>query len=296
VSVLKDFAEYFPADFPVTALTTAHVRDYFAKRRPKIAPGTVNRELGYISAALRAAEMYFPELENWKPPRLPYGREPEGRDRPLTLDEAHRLIEFLRTAPVHRRLDREARLKVADLLSLALMTGMRLGEWLKRKRSDFDLQGGTVRLTKTKTGKARTLLLTPPVGAIVERRIKEAGASPFLFSGAYHRDRPMLPYSVTRALKYAAAQLKIPYGRGTEGGFTFHDTRHTAVSNMLLAGHDLATVADISGHSKKTMALRYSHATAESRARALQSLEKFDFRVSVAEKQQAESEAKLEES
>jgi integrase len=274
--VLESFRDFFPDDQPVARLTTADLRDYFAKARGHLQPGTVNRELNYLGAMLNSAGLYFPALEHWKPPRLPRPRETEGRDRPLALDEARRIVGYLR-APARRRFDEHVRASVADIFQLALMTGMRQGEWRTRTWREIDFEAGTIRLTKTKTGKARTIVMSAPVRAILERRFAARGEGAFVFPGSYKGDRPMVEWTIRRQLMKAAESLGIPYGRKAEGGFTFHDARHTAVTNMLHDGHDLATVADISGHSKKTMALRYSHATAESRHRAMRSLEKFDF-------------------
>jgi integrase len=54
------------------------------------------------------------------------------------------------------------------------------------------------------------------------------------------------------------------YGREVAGGFVTHDGRHTAVTRMLHAGKDLATIGLITGHNDKTLILHYGHATAES--------------------------------
>ena len=44
---------------------------------------------------------------------------------------------------------------------------------------------------------------------------------------------------------------------------------------MLQAGVDLATIGSITGHTDKTLILRYGHATSESRGKAVSVLEKF---------------------
>jgi integrase len=210
--------------------------------------------------------------------------EPEERDRPFTLDEARRIVGYLRGFETRRERDRVTYELVADIYQLALMTGMRQGEWSQRRWAQVDFDAELVRLTKTKGGKSRSVMLNRPVRAILKRRYRERGASPYVFPSQYKADHPVAEHTIRRLLKKAANALKIPYGRKVEGGFTFHDTRHMAVTNMLLDGHDLATVADVSGHSKKEMTLKYSHATAESRSQAVASLEKFDFGVSLDDK------------
>lgn len=278
---LEAFMDFFPADPDVTALTTADMKDYVTRRCAEVGPGTINRKLGYVSSMLHAAGDYFAALESWRPPRIPYADEPEGRERTLTLDEATRIVVWLLTAPARRRTDLIARQKVADIFRLALLTSTRQGEWRKRKWAQVDLETGVIKLTKTKTGKSRTLVMTPPVRAILERRFGARGASEYIFPGERKAHQPMRENSIRHLLQQAAEALKIPYGRKVEGGFVFHDLRHTAVSAMLLASHDLATVAQVAGHKKEGMTLRYSHATAASIGRALGSLEQFAILVEI---------------
>jgi integrase len=61
----------------------------------------------------------------------------------------------------------------------------------------------------------------------------------------------------------------LPYGQRTPGGFRPHDNRHTAVTRMLQAGADMASVGEIVGHSHHTMTLRYSHPSASSKRAAV---------------------------
>lgn len=274
--ILEMFRDYLPARHPVTGVTTADVRDWLKAKRSGLGPGTLNTELTYISSLLYSAGSYFPELEGFKPPRLPYPRKPEERNRPLSLREAKEMVEWLR-APGASERERATRLNAADLFQLALMTGMRQSEWRTRRWSPVDFEAGTVTLTKTKMGKTRVIRMSASVREILGRRNRERrGASEFVFQG---RPGP-LPHPLTmnpirRQLVLASTALDIPYGRNVEGGFMFHDTRHTAITEMLAGGNDLATVADISGHSKKSMTIRYGHATRESRERAMRTLEKF---------------------
>jgi integrase len=74
------------------------------------------------------------------------------------------------------------------------------------------------------------------------------------------------------SLKRAAARAGVPYGQHVEGGFRPHDNRHTAVTRMLQGGADAASVADVVGHSKLYMTLRYSHASPESKRAAVEKL------------------------
>ena len=64
-----------------------------------------------------------------------------------------------------------------------------------------------------------------------------------------------------------------PRQRGKQG-FRFHDLRHTAATRMADGGADAFALAEIFGWSDVRMAPRYTHATAESKRRAVESLAK----------------------
>jgi integrase len=78
-----------------------------------------------------------------------------------------------------------------------------------------------------------------------------------------------------RILAKACEEIGIAYDRETQGGFVTHDARHTAVTRMLQAGRDLATIGSITGHADKTLILHYGHASTESRDKAMDVLEQF---------------------
>lgn len=110
----------------------ADVRAYIAKRREEVAPGTVNKEVGLMSAAINWArhELEWDIPNPWQARRL---REPAGRNRWLTPEEAERLLGV-----AQRRSDRWPWLR--DFILLGLYAGLRPGEitglgWL---RVDFE--------------------------------------------------------------------------------------------------------------------------------------------------------------
>jgi integrase/recombinase XerC len=69
-------------------------------------------------------------------------------------------------------------------------------------------------------------------------------------------------------------RVGLRFGR-TETGLTIHDFRHSFATISLRKGVDLATLADLLGHSAKTMTLRYSHSTLASREQAIEAIESY---------------------
>lgn len=236
---------------------------------------------------LRAAPRIFAELgEDWRPPRIPW--EPEsrrGRERVISAEERETLLEALRfpSRASGKRLapkDVIARRDVADCFELALNTGMRGGEVRCLEWSEVDLVEREIHLPahKTKTKDPRVVPLNARAVEIFRRRwelrlkkVDIAGApvhfgSRFVFPNE-RGDGPRK--EISRMLRPLARSLGLRYGANTPDGFSPHTTRHTATTEMLRRGFDMKVVQDVLGHTDKTMTLRYSHSTRESRRRAV---------------------------
>ena len=76
-------------------------------------------------------------------------------------------------------------------------------------------------------------------------------------------------------LRKACSACGVVYGRRLAGGFVTHDARHTAVTRMLQAGRDLATIRIDYRAYGQDLILHYGHATTESRDKAMDVLENF---------------------
>jgi len=71
----------------------------------------------------------------------------------------------------------------------------------------------------------------------------------------FHVDgKPLGP--MLSELKRTCETLGIPYGRGK--GIVFHDTRHTAVTNLVAAGTGEAVAMTITGHEDPSVFKRYN--------------------------------------
>ena len=163
-------------------------------------------------------------------------REPPPRTRYLAPDELERLIF---AAPRH----------LVPIIKIAALTGMRMGEILGLMWEDVAPDGGSVRLTRTKTGEARTVFLCGAARAVlVELRTKARGSFVFHHGG---RRFTYINNGWRKALRLAGID-----------DFRFHDLRHTFASHMVMSGADLPTVQAMLGHKTITMTMRYSHLSA----------------------------------
>jgi integrase len=142
---------------------------------------------------------------------------------------------------------------VRQIVTAALLTGMRYGEIIGMKAADFHVNdgAGTVSLSTSKSGKARLIHLTDEgVEFFTQATAGKASAvRVFLRSdgepwGKSHQFRP---------LREACAAAKIAPAIG------FHILRHTYASRLVMAGVPMAVVAAQIGDSEAITAKHYAH-------------------------------------
>jgi integrase len=236
----------FFTGYELGTLKRSQVRAYIEKRKADgVQPGTINRELGLLSAAINYARREW----DWDIPNNVEGarlREPEGRVRSLEVDEAERLVECaeqIKRAPY-----------LADFIRLALNTGCRRDELLRLEWSRVDLKNNLIHLAgaNTKSGKRRSVPLNQEARqALLNRarsRAEHSPASPWVFA---HKDGQRVQ-SVKRSFSTACEMVGIV-------DFRIHDLRHTCASWLVTAGQSLHSVRDLLGHSTVKMTERYAH-------------------------------------
>lgn len=245
---LRRMAKRLPAA-TVAELGRAHVSDYIAAR---LAEGrmakTVNVELLNLSAALNFARRQW----GWRidnPVSGQYLREPEGRLRFLSFQEAGRLL------------DHSARLPglygdvLPDFIALALNTGLRKTELLTLTWSQ--VRSGRIILEPhvTKNCRRRIVPINATAAAVLDRR--KVNGSPWVLASQGERIR-----NIYRPF-YRACDLA-----GIED-FRIHDMRHTFASWLVIAGVPLLQVRDLLGHSSIKMTERYAHLSQDALVKAV---------------------------
>lgn len=160
--------------------------------------------------------------------------ERNQRMRVLREDEQTRFFLALKVAPINARL----------LISLLILTGMRLGEALSARWDYVNLDNRTIRLLDTKGGRPRVVPLSEEACAIC-RELQGIRCNAFLFPG--RGDSPMSRPSRQIAALFAAAGLE---------GFWVHDLRRSFATRIaeVLPMH---AVSAILGHSSTAVTERY---------------------------------------
>jgi integrase len=217
-----------------------------AKRKAQgYADATIDQEIGTARGMVNKAfdnDMVGGDtLKVFKKVRKLLKRNSNVRDRVLTGEEFDRLVDH---APRHLK----------PILLAAYYTGMRQGEILSLTWDRVDMEKCFIRLDAedTKDREARQI----PVGDAlyqVLRSIPRALHDNHVFQ---YRGKPIddLRTGLTKACEAAG----LPYGRFLEGGFVFHDLRHTFNTNMRKAGVPESVIMEITGHSTREMFDRYN--------------------------------------
>jgi len=186
-------------DKTLAEITRVDVEVYQNRRRDGgAAPATVNRERSVLSHLFnRAASWGLAEANPTA--GMERQRESDEKPRPLTYDEEARLFIVL---PEHYK----------PFVTFALHTGLRLGEL--RAQAWRDVENGTLKVTRPKSGKAETIPLNTTAKAVL---------------GGLERKSPLLFPSMPTKL----SDLFVRYTRKAKlEDVTFHCLRDTYISRL----------------------------------------------------------------
>jgi len=204
------------------------------------AKDTVNRDLTALRAALNRAladgkvTTDFAWREGLKPIKN------AGNRRDLYLDREQRRALIENAAP-----------DVAELLTGMALLPLRPGALAALNAGDYDPRLHTLKVGKDKAGKDRKLVLQGATASFLEKHSKDKVGSQPLIARAdgtrWHRDAWKGP------IKDAAASAGLP------AETTAYTLRHSVITDLVVGGLDLLTVAQISGTSVAMIEKHYGH-------------------------------------
>jgi len=245
----------------LTELTPAAVEQYRAWRKQTISqrghpamPATINRELACLKRMFNVARKGLRALKGGVPTINPMAmvsleRERNERDRVLSGEEFERVYQA--AVPWLR-----------PIMLGAYATGMRAGEIRSLRWDQVDLKWGAIRLksTDTKTDGGRLIPLNQALTTTLKTATRYVSC-PWVFvnpatlerwqANPEQADPRYHATSITHAFERACRKAGV-------SNATFHDLRHTFVTNARRAGIDYFRIMAITGHKTMAVFKRYN--------------------------------------
>ena len=217
-------------------LKTDHL-DELHREISKDRPIRANRILEVMRSALNRAKR-----KGWidQNPAQGFNRNPEEpRRRYLSIDEIARLGKAFDTLQNKR---------AADALRLLCLTGARLREVLRAEWDQFDFVNNV--WTKQAHSTKQRRFHSTPISEVAAQifQAQERGESRYVFPS--RNGKPM--HNIFQSWKAAIKKAKITNLR-------IHDLRHTFASLGTSAGHPLAAIGEVLGHTHVQTTARYAH-------------------------------------
>jgi len=260
---LKKFNSEF-GNIIVGNLRPVDLENYQMKRRAEgKADSTIDQEVGaartVIIKAFDNGLIGGHTLKTFKVVKKLLKANANARDRILSTEEFKALCDNSSTTLIKR------------IIVTGYWSGMRSGEIKNLKWNRVDMKKRIIRLRAedTKNGRPRSVPIGKALYRILKSIPRKLHNDHVFFSDKY--GKPVR--DIRASLKKTCEDAGILYGRFVEGGFVFHDLRHTFNTNMRKAGVQESVIMSIMGHELPGMFNRYNTVDEEDIQKAMEQLE-----------------------
>src|SRR6266566_4772723 len=219
---------------PLGQITREEIEAWRRERMTTSRPATINRDLSRLRRMFSLA-VEWGLLEESPMQGIKFLRENNARARYLSLEELQRLIASC-MAP-----------HIRSMVSVALNSGVRLGEILNLRWYDLDFSSGFILVRDSKNGESRHVPMDATLFALF-RAYPHRPSTDLVFSSSCGGHIVDVRTGFQNACKRAGL-----------ADLHFHDLRHTFASQFVMAGGDLYILKEILGHKSITMSQRYAH-------------------------------------
>src|SRR5438094_137939 len=219
---------------PLGQITRTEIEAWRREKMARCRPATINRDLSRLRRMFSLA-VEWELLEESPMAGIRFLRENNARTRYLSLEECQRLIASC-MAP-----------HIRATVSVALHSGMRLGEILNLRWYDLDFASGFILVRDSKNGESRHVPMDATLFA--------------LFRAYPHRPSTDLVFSSSSGGHIVDVRTGFLNSCKRAGliDLHFHDLRHTFASQFVMAGGNLFILKSVLGHKNITMTQRYAH-------------------------------------
>lgn len=256
---LNSFCSVF-GDRKIDSINSLDLKNYQLARKNKgLSNSYIDQEIGSARNMLNTAweidKVHGDVLKPFKRIKKLMKKNENARDITISLESFNAMAESM---PKYAR----------DIISTAFYTGMRREEILGLTWDRVDLEKKVIILEAkhTKTNRKRYVPICDTLLSIL-MSIPNDYDYVFIYKGFPLKD-------IRGAMRTACTKIGIPYGRNSEGGMTFHDFRHTFVTNMRRSGINDRVAMSITGHSDTSMIGRYDTISLHDQLEAVNHMDK----------------------
>lgn len=157
------FWKRFFGSRPIGQITTVELQDWQAQKRATNKPTTVNLMMGRLRHMFNRA-IEWDLLDETPFRRIKFLRPNNARLRYLSIEECRRLLDGCGVD--HMR----------GIITVAVHTGMRLGEILNLKHADLDFVSGVLTVRNSKNGESRPIPMDSTVTTLFKRTPKQSNS------------------------------------------------------------------------------------------------------------------------
>jgi integrase len=229
---------------------------------------TVNRYKALMRSSLRYAKLKGKSVRDDALLAIEIPKENNQRERVCSPEEYRRIIERIENAKRHNP-------ELILAIKIAYGSPLRQGAILDLKWSNVDLKAGVLRLQRVVQGKPRARVVPLSEDAIEALKARPTPINPdtkvFTMTGE----------RCSSAFSYYVKEAKIE-------DLTFHDLRHTALTDYSNAGVEIIDLAAMSGHKTLSQLQRYVH---PDEAKLIEAHEKMQARRKLLEQEQGKKQA-----
>jgi integrase len=243
---LRALARHPIANLRMTALTPMRVAEYRDERLKVVSPGTVIRELSYVSSIFNHSKFEWGISAINPIPLVKKPASPQGRNRILSEEELGRLYAAL-TPKI-----KSSNHWILPLTKFAIATAMRRSEILGLQWGHVDLQKRIAYIPLTKNGQSRTVPLSKTAIEILQSLPRNLRGEVF----------PVNRTTLSAAIERARVKANL-------GDFHFHDLRHLAITLLAKKLPNVIELASVSGHLNLKSLQRYYHPCAQDLAKKI---------------------------
>lgn len=254
---LESFVAFVGSSRSITDVTPSLVRDYCFSCIGHLQASSINRQRAAILACLRWLEIELEQEEliphiNWRR-RVPVLKEDSKDPRHLSTQESERLLAAV---PILRRGSQLLLTRDRTIICVLLDSGLRRSELCNIRVSDVDIANRSVRITKSKGRRERTVFYGSTTDRYLHTYLRERRA--------YLGQRTSDALWITRTRSRLSHQelydiVKDLSEIASVPDCGVHSLRHTCATMLLNNGYPLAYVQMILGHASVVMTQRYLH-------------------------------------